>query len=115
MPSRDERVAENEAMFRVINERLASWSENREAPPTEKIDFYCECGNKTCFERVRLTNPEYEAIRADAARFAVVPGHVFPDAEHVVEHRHGYLVVEKNEHVRHVVERLAPHRPAKSS
>jgi hypothetical protein len=50
-----------------------------------------------CLEQVRLTRAEYEAVRADPARFAVVPGHEKPDVERVVEQHAGYFVVQKNE------------------
>src|SRR5215216_260481 len=44
-------------------------------------------------------------IRADEMRFAVLVGHVFPEAERVLsEHDGRYLVVEKIEDVRGIVE-----------
>jgi hypothetical protein len=68
------RIAENQAIFRVVNERVTAWPERRAVPATEKLSFYCECADPHCFDRVYLTAPEYEAIRADSSRFAVVPG-----------------------------------------
>jgi hypothetical protein len=67
------RIAENQAIFRVVNERVTAWPERRTVPATEKLSFYCECADPHCFDRVYLTAPEYEAIRADSSRFAVVP------------------------------------------
>ena len=110
MDLRAERIAENEATFRVINERLASCSESRQAPEGARIEFYCECGDETCFERVMLADPEYRALRADPTRFAVAPGHVKPEVERVVKEHPGYVVVEKNERVRRIVEQIAPYR-----
>jgi len=49
-------------------------------------------------------------LRADPARFAVLPGHEVADVERVVERRDGYLVVQKNEDVRPIVERMDPRR-----
>jgi hypothetical protein len=107
MPSlREQRIALNEAMFRVVNERLACWPEKRNVREGVRVEFYCECGDRACFERVKLTNPEYAALRADPTRFAVVPGHVFPDVERVVQERAGYVVVEKNEGTQQIVERM---------
>jgi hypothetical protein len=38
----------------------------------------------------------------------VLPGHEIPDVGRVVERRVGYLVVEKNEDVRPIAERMDP-------
>jgi hypothetical protein len=40
---------------------------------------------------------EYEALRKDGTRFAVVPGHEVPDIERVVERHQAYWVVEKQD------------------
>jgi hypothetical protein len=53
---------------------------------------------------MRLTRAEYESVRSEPARFAVLPGHVFSEAERVIEEHDGYLIVEKNEDVRGIVE-----------
>src|SRR4051812_39751408 len=89
------RIAKNQAIFRVINERITAWPERQAAPAAEKLVFYCECADQHCFDHVHLTAREYEAIRADSTRFAVVAGHVFPEAERVVAQPDGYEVVEK--------------------
>jgi hypothetical protein len=114
MGSRADRVAENEAVFRQINERVASWEEHQEAAPTDTIMFFCECGNLKCFERVCLTRPEYKALRTNPARFAVVPGHEVPDVEQVVERHAGYFLVEKHEAFRDIVEATDPRKGADS-
>jgi hypothetical protein len=44
-----------------------------------------------------MTLVEYEALRAEPTRFAVVPGHEVPDVERVVDRRPKYLVVEKDD------------------
>jgi hypothetical protein len=108
------RIAKNQAMFRVVNERVTAWPERQAAPATEKLMFYCECADQKCFERVYLTPPEYEAIRADSTRFAVADGHVFPEAERVVAKPDGYEVVEKNEDLRGLLERIDPRKGAYS-
>ena len=41
----------------------------------------CECADPHCVEPIYLTAPEYEAIRGDSTRFAVMVGLVFPEAE----------------------------------
>jgi hypothetical protein len=107
MPSREERIAENQALFRAMNQRLGSWEERR-AAPQEKHMFFCECGDRRCHERVCLTITEYEAVREHALRFAVLRGHVFPEAERVVAEPDGYVVVQKHDHLRAVIDE-APH------
>ena len=44
-----------------------------------------------------MTAAEYEAIRAESTRFAVVPGHEDPEIESVIERYPGYLIVEKRD------------------
>jgi hypothetical protein len=114
MASRGEQVAENEALFRDINERVVALPERQEASAAEKLMFYCECGDAKCFEHVRLTLAEYQALRANAARFAVAPGHELPDVERVVERHAGYFVVEKDEVFRDIVEATDPRKGADS-
>jgi hypothetical protein len=111
---REAQIAHNQAVFRIINERVTAWPERQAAPATEKLMFYCECGDEHCYERVYLTAEEYEAIRADSSRFAVVNGHVFPEAEDVVAEPNGYEVVEKHEDLDGITERLDPRKGAYS-
>jgi hypothetical protein len=99
-------------MFRMVNERITAWPERQAAPASEKLMFYCECADPKCFDRVYLTAPEYEAIRDDSTRFAVVDGHVFPEAERVVAEPDGYEVVEKNDDLRGLLERIDPRNGA---
>ncbi len=84
------RVARNEAAFRKVNEAIERGRETRDG----LVGFVCECGRLGCNEIIELTVSEYEAVRADARRFAVRPGHQ-TDAEEVIEDRGRYLVVTK--------------------
>jgi hypothetical protein len=79
-------------------------------PPGEKIEFYCECGDEKCFERVALTREEYEAVRADSARFAVLPEYVNPEIARVVEEHDGYVVVKTAADLRGIVEDMDARR-----
>jgi hypothetical protein len=106
---RDERLAENEALFRAMNETMAAWEERQDAPPTEKHLFFCECASRRCHERVSLSIQEYVAVRESPMRFAVLREHVFPGLERIVEEHEGYVVVEKHERFRHVVEQADYH------
>ena len=54
------------------------------------------CGVSQCKSRPMLLSlREYEELRAEPDRFAVLPGHEEVDVEEVVERREGYLVVRK--------------------
>lgn len=99
MGAREERLGANEALFREVNERVAEVAERFIAGDTRdsRFDFNCECGNRDCAEQIALTVAEYEAVRAEATRFALVPGHEVPDIERVVERHPNYLVVEKED------------------
>ena len=91
---RKERIARNETCFRDINERLEEGLRHVQHA-TELQDFVCECGDRECEQLVSLTFDEYERIRRDSRHFAVVPGHVYPEAERVVEEHERFQVVEK--------------------
>jgi hypothetical protein len=90
------RVGENEALFRVVNERIEALN-LAFATLTETMDIVCECGNLDCAERVVLGVTDYERVRADATHFVVVPGHELPDVETVIERGDGFVVVEKHD------------------
>jgi hypothetical protein len=98
------RVALNEATFRGINEGVRT--ERRDG----RLSFLCECGRLGCNKLIMLTRPEYEAVRAHARRFAIVPGHELPEAEDVVERHDGYAVVEKHPDAADVAEETDPRR-----
>ena len=88
------RIAAIEARFRDINERLQE-DLRRLGDAPEPVEFVCECGRPECADIVRLTHQEYDAVRADPRRFALLPGHEQPAVEHLVEEHDRYAVVEK--------------------
>jgi hypothetical protein len=91
--SREERVGRNEALFREVNERIRDVNEGLSDPS----DYLCECGHAECEEHVMLTLAEYEEVRRDATRFAILPGHAVPDVERVVANCERFAVVEKTD------------------
>lgn len=90
---RAKRVALTEAAFRIANERMAAWEEQHHEGAPES--YLCECAKRPCRLRVPLTREEYEAVRSDPAHFFVVPGHVLPELESVVESHPAFEVIEK--------------------
>ncbi len=105
MDERLERQARNEALVREVNERINKL--DREAAGTGDDDtfgFHCECGRHDgCPERVWMTLAEYDVVRAQDDRFALVPGHETDDLEHVVDANERYVVVDKVDEVEHLV------------
>jgi len=96
MTEREQRIAENEALFRDLNEEVGVVAHSFSSPGEERtFDFLCECGDATCATPVALTLPAYEELRRSPIRFLVVPGHESAGVEVVVETRDRYVVVEK--------------------
>ncbi len=92
----ERRVAENQVLFREINERVRALNES--LPPALEPSWICECSNTGCIERVELTAEEYEDVRAHAPRFFVFPAEAHveaPEVERVVARNERYWVVEK--------------------
>ena len=104
-----QRVAMNEATFRRINEGMQT-AQGRGG----ELSFMCECGRLGCNRLIRMTRAEYERLRAEPRRFALLPGHEVPEVETVVARREGYVVVEKTgDPESDIVEQTDPrrHRP----
>jgi hypothetical protein len=84
----------NEAAFRKVNEGMQVGQD-----PAGLLTFICECGRLGCTQMIELTRAEYEAVRANPRRFALLAGHEMVEVETVVETHERYIVVEKNEEV----------------
>jgi hypothetical protein len=97
----------NEALFREVNERIEDVGTTL-APDDVPMEFLCECDNPDCVEKVSATRAEYEAIRAVATQFGVLPGHEDPGVEHVVQQTERFLVVEKEGRAGHEAQESNP-------
>ena len=93
--SGEHRIGRNEALFRHVNEQVATLNESF-GDLTGTVSVVCECGNQSCIEQIELALAEYERVRADSTWFAVKPGHEIPDVEHVLERHDRYWVVQKD-------------------
>ena len=80
----------NEATFRRVNEGMEAAQE-----PEGMLAFFCECGRLGCNRLMELTRAEYEDIRANPRRFAVIDGHEIDEVEDVVGRTERFIVVEK--------------------
>jgi hypothetical protein len=93
--SHEERIAENEAFFRDLNERKAEWLRDG----LQAAGFRCECWRIDCADRLQLSGREWQEVRSRAERFAVAPGHtaieIEPGVEEVVKKYEDFWIVEK--------------------
>jgi hypothetical protein len=97
----------NEATFRKVNEGMEAGQDD-----SGLLSFVCECGRLHCTTLIQLTRAEYEGIRDNPRRFAIVEGHEILEAEEIVERHDRYLVVEKSgDPEAEVVEHTDPRRP----
>ena len=97
MTEREHRLAENEAAFRDVNESLRYVAGNAvdTVDAVQTMRVVCECGDDGCAAFVEVTVAEYEAVRAVATHFIVLPSHVVGDIERVVSSHERFAVVEK--------------------
>ena len=107
---RARRLAENEALFREVNERTsdvnARWAENESTPAPFQI--LCECGLEECAAPLTVTPALYEQVRAHGARFLVAQGHEVPEVERVLQEHGTVYVIEKVGPSRRYLEQLDP-------
>ncbi len=89
------RLAKNEDFFREVNARINETAESH-GLDSPSYEFFCECSDATCVERVNLTISEYEHVRAEPKRFVVKNNHVVKEIEHVVETVPDHMVIEKH-------------------
>ena len=90
------RSAENEALFRSVNQRLVALIEAFAALDELSV-FVCECSRMDCIEQVEMTLAEYARVRSNPRWFAVAPAaeHVAAGLERVLERTERYFLVEK--------------------
>ena len=90
----DRRLAQNEALFREVNEAVLAL-EISNGHDNDLHEFFCECSDVECTIRVKLTQSEYETARSEGTRFIVLRGHERPDIERIVFECERFLLVEK--------------------
>lgn len=90
----EQRAARNEALFREVNENIASLEERHGTTATATV-YICECANAGCADQLALDAATYRRVREEPRLFFVRPGHEDPQLERVVERHSDYLIVEK--------------------
>lgn len=113
MDARERRLAQNEALFREINERVEEMAHR--LGPGVPYEFFCECANADCTFRITLPLSEYEAVRADPKRFVVLPLHYTPEVEELIVEEDTHWVVRKSGDAGEYVERLDPRARPRST
>jgi hypothetical protein len=100
-------MVENEIVFRQINEAVQQGFDEvkriaREDGQHHNLDesdiplqFYCECSDENCRQRISVRPSRYNAIHANRAKFVILPHHQADTIEHVIDREDGYWVVEK--------------------
>lgn len=109
MSERERRLARNEAVFRNVNENIQQLAQQLETEREHHLyDYWCECANSGCNERVQLTVQEYEEVREHSTWFALVEGHALPEIETLVQRHERYVVVEKRDEAAEVARKTDP-------
>ena len=107
MDEREQRLAQNEALFREVNEKVEAIAAVH-GSDDHVYEFYCECSNADCSLQVPATVAQYEAVRAHPTRFLITPEHSLPEIETVVEKGDAWWVIEKQGDAGRLVEHLDP-------
>jgi hypothetical protein len=92
---RDRRLALNQAIFREVNDRIAEVATGLVNPDPVRYEFFCECSDTDCTDRLELTLGEYESLRSNSTWFVVTPGHDIPRIEQIVRRNDRYEIVTK--------------------
>jgi hypothetical protein len=101
---RSRRVAENEILFRQVNEHVVAGGRR----PAENFEIICECEDTGCMEHVRVTTESYEQARGEPTYFLLKPGHANPEFETVIERHEDFELVRKTGTAAALAEQLDP-------
>ena len=99
MDARDERVANNEAVFRAVNREIERAAQE---VSDGDLEVLCECGRDGCRGVIPLTVAEYDRVHGETDRFVVLPGHETLEIENIVERTDRYVVVDKFGEAEHI-------------
>jgi hypothetical protein len=88
---RARRVAENEVLFRQVNEHVVAGGRRA----AESFEIICECADTGCMDHIRVTTESYEQARRQPTDFLLRPGHAKPEFETVIESYEDFVLVRK--------------------
>lgn len=90
---RVKRIGQNEALYRLVNERIddlqQSWG------GSDELSIICECGQVECTQQLTVTRSVYEATRAVPSHFLARRGHEVEEVERVIEAHGDAVKIEK--------------------
>jgi len=89
----EQTINESSVLCRSVNERIR----DLERTWTAEHDFICECADYGCTHVMRMDGLEFDTMRSDLERFAVLPGHELPDSDEVLIRTDRYLLVQPAE------------------
>lgn len=107
----ERRLAENEVMFRKLNESIQeginrtnelALEDNqpehiiKQLNDNQPLFFYCECSDEKCIQRIEIGHQLYNEIHKHRNRFIVSNGHQVVAIERVVSKEPNYMIVEKH-------------------
>jgi hypothetical protein len=107
------RAARNEELVREVNREIGSGAQLHNV--VSEMPFHCECAKDSCLEKIDLDARIYEPILAERYRFFVVPDHVVPSVERIVEAHETFVVVEKVGEARDQIDRDHPQERHRAS
>ena len=91
MDERTRRVAENENLFRQVNEHVVAGGRR----PAENFEIICECEDTSCMHHLRVTTEAYQRARSEPTDFLLKPAHANPEFETVIERHEDFELVRK--------------------
>ena len=91
---RTARVGQNEALYRIVNERIMKLHPGS-AMQEHEFGIVCECASLGCQKQIPIRPEVYEQTRARSDHFIVIPGHQLDDMEKVIEDHGAFIVIEK--------------------
>jgi hypothetical protein len=103
---RARRVAENEILFRQVNEHVVGGDRR----PSKHFEIVCECEDTSCMDHVRVTRESYERARREPTDFLLKPGHANAEFEALVESHDDFVVVRKTGEAAALARKSDPHR-----
>ena len=104
MDPREKRLAENEALFREVNERV----QEAASPGWRRLRLLLRVRERRLHLPDHAFPPEYERVRGDPKQFVVLPDHYTPEIEDLVAQHGTHWIVRKQGDAGEYVEQLDP-------
>ena len=101
-------MADNQVAFRKLNAKLKKMIDELDQIAVERgmdkhtfqtnqvYQFYCECSDENCRERIPMRFDTYEKAHEEDDTFTILRGHEVPVIEEIVYTKSNYAVVKKH-------------------